>query len=281
MPPTAPRTTLPTARSSRSRRDGADRTTYGKVYDRSRQMASALEKLGIAQGDRVATLAWNTASTSSLCGGCPAWAPCCTRSTCACPRSVTYITNHAEDQVMFVDAALLPRAREAGRRSSPRCATIVMRPRALPAEQPAERDRLRGAAGGARPITIGRRLDENSACAMCYTSGTTGNPKGAVYSHRSMFLHSIQRTWPTRSRLREAMSSCRWCRCSMPTPGAALRRHAGGREAGLPGRIPRWQEPGRADPERACNHLGRRADDLDGLLQVLENGELSISPASA
>jgi fatty-acyl-CoA synthase len=62
--------------------------------------------------------------------------------------------------------------------------------------------------------------DESAAASMCYTSGTTGNPKGVVYSHRSSYLHTMGGCWPTASACASPTASCPWCRCSTPMPGA-------------------------------------------------------------
>ncbi|HEX6122038.1 MAG TPA: AMP-binding protein, partial [Ktedonobacterales bacterium] len=89
--------------------DGADRTTYGQVYDRARQMASALEKLGLRQGDRVGTLAWNTARHFELYLAVPCMGSVLHTLNMRLPLDqLTFIINDAADRVLFVDADLMP-----------------------------------------------------------------------------------------------------------------------------------------------------------------------------
>jgi fatty-acyl-CoA synthase len=89
--------------------DGYDRTTYGQVYDRSRQMASALEKLGIRQGDRVATMAWNTSRHFELYLAVPCMGAVLHTLNLRLPLDqLTFIINDAADRVLFIDAYLMP-----------------------------------------------------------------------------------------------------------------------------------------------------------------------------
>ena len=133
---------------------------------------------------------------------------------------LAFIINHAEDKVIFVDASLVPLL-ECIRDQIPCVKHFVVLEdvdtpenhfsplshyEALLAEAPEERF--------AWPD-----LDENAASATCYTSGTTGNPKGVLYSHRSMFLHSMAMCWRTSPGCASATPFFRWSRCSTPTAG--------------------------------------------------------------
>jgi fatty-acyl-CoA synthase len=147
----------------------------------------------IVTGDaRVATFAWNTSRHLEVYFG----APCSGRvlhtlNIRLFPDQVAYIANHAEDQVVFVDASLLP----ALEKLAPQLKTVrhyvVMADGPLPATSLPNAISYEELLASASPDYDWPTLDENSAAAMCYTSGTTGNPKGAVYSHRGMFLHSM------------------------------------------------------------------------------------------
>ncbi len=173
--------------------DGYDRTTYGQVYDRSRQMASALEKLGIKQGDRVATLAWNTSRHFELYLGVPCMGAVLHTLNLRLPMDqLTFIINDAADRVIFVDADLMPiLERVAGQIPSVEY-VVVMNGQASPTAEglPKVLDYEELLATGS-PNYTWPEVDERAPAAMCYTSGTTGNPKGVVYSHRSSLLHAL------------------------------------------------------------------------------------------
>jgi fatty-acyl-CoA synthase len=171
---------------------GFHRYTYGDLYRRAVRLANVLQRLGVRRGDRVATFAWNGYRHLELYFAVPcAGAVLHTLNIRLFPDQIAYIINHAEDRVIFVDDVLLPAL--AGLRD--RLATIrhlvVMGegPVAEPWRVPVHRyEELLADAPEAFDFPV---LDENDAAGMCYTSGTTGEPKGAVYSHRAIYLHSL------------------------------------------------------------------------------------------
>ena len=134
----------------------------------------------------------HASATSSSTSPRRAWAPCCTRSTSGCsPSSSTYIVNHAEDKVIFVDDSLVAGAREARADRSRPSSTSWSWATATPAQLP-ERDRATRSCSRARSRGFDYpELDDAPAAGLCYTSGTTGNPKGVLYSHRSNVLHAM------------------------------------------------------------------------------------------
>lgn len=173
--------------------DGYDRTTYGQVYDRSRQLSSALEKLGVQQGDRVGTLAWNTARHYELYLAVPCMGAVLHTLNLRLPMDqLGFIINDAADKVIFVDADLMPLVEKLGGQIPTVEYIVVMNGQASSTADnlPKLLDYEELLATGS-PDYQWPALDERAAAAMCYTSGTTGNPKGVVYSHRSSLLHAI------------------------------------------------------------------------------------------
>ncbi|PHS22488.1 MAG: long-chain fatty acid--CoA ligase [Robiginitomaculum sp.] len=166
------------------------RTTYGEVYDRARLLSSALVKRGIKLGDRIGTMAWNNSRHME------AWyaimgigAICHTLNPRLFPEQLKYIANHAGDRMIFTDLTFVPTL-EAVQDDLPDVETFVI----MCARDEMPKTRLRNAicyedliAEGDGDVRWGD-FDENTACGLCYTSGTTGNPKGVLYSHRSNTL---------------------------------------------------------------------------------------------
>jgi acyl-CoA synthetase (AMP-forming)/AMP-acid ligase II len=170
------------------------RTTYGEAGRRIKRLAKALLRLGVAPGDRVGSLAWNTHRHFEMFYGVSGTgAVLHTINPRLFAEQLVYIINHAEDRVLFVDAATLPVLEQI----APRLATVKQ----YVMMAPAERMPAKSAVGGLlcyEEMLAGETedyqwpdFDERAASTICYTSGTTGNPKGVVYSHRSAMLSTM------------------------------------------------------------------------------------------
>ncbi|HEX2015811.1 MAG TPA: long-chain fatty acid--CoA ligase [Solirubrobacteraceae bacterium] len=169
---------------------GIERATFSEIADRVDRLAGALAGLGISGGDRVATFAWNTQRHLEVYFAAPCMgAVLHTLNIRLFEEQLTYIANHAEDQVVFVEDSLVPILE----RVAPSFETVrhyvvmgdgdagslpnVIRYEELLADQ--------------KPGFDYPELDDRQAAGLCYTSGTTGNPKGVLYSHRSNLLHAF------------------------------------------------------------------------------------------
>ncbi|HEY7829628.1 MAG TPA: long-chain fatty acid--CoA ligase [Solirubrobacteraceae bacterium] len=171
--------------------DGStERVTFGETAERVDRLARALGNLGIGPGDRVGTFAWNNQRHFELYMAIPCvGAVLHTLNIRLFAEQLTYIVNHANDEVIFVDDSLVPLLEKLAPQMPGVRHFVVMGdgdagdlPRTLRYE-----DLLEQAGPGAFDYPA---VDERQAAALCYTSGTTGNPKGVLYSHRSICLHS-------------------------------------------------------------------------------------------
>jgi fatty-acyl-CoA synthase len=177
------------------------RTTYRAVAARSRQVAKALAALGLQPGDRVGTLAWNGYRHMELYFGVSgSGAVLHTLNPRLHPDQVVYIADHAEDQVLFFDLTFLPLvAAVAGRTKSVRHWVAMCDRDHLPADAAAKIPNLlvyEELLAAQDDRYTWPSFDENTASSLCYTSGTTGNPKGVLYSHRSTVLHAMAAALP-------------------------------------------------------------------------------------
>jgi fatty-acyl-CoA synthase len=175
------------------RDDGVHRTTYGEMVPRVNRLAGALKRLGVKPGDRVATLAWNNNRHLELYYAVPCMgAVLHTLNLRLFPQHLEFIINDAEDRVLFVDQSLLPILKPLLGKI-PSIQTFVLIAEGAPGAgdgmpEMLDYETLLAAEGENYPWP---KISERMAAAMCYTSGTTGNPKGVVYSHRSQFIHTM------------------------------------------------------------------------------------------
>ncbi len=197
----------PAARVMTLTPEGTVSASFGEVCERVDRLARALKRLGIGQGDRVGTFAWNNQRHFELYMAVPCiGAVLHTLNIRLFAEQVTYIVNHAEDRVIFVDDSLVPLLEPLAPSFKGVRHFVIMgdgdsnpaRP-GLPnvlryedlledADPDNDSDSQPGRPAGSESLYP--ELDERQAASLCYTSGTTGNPKGVLYSHRSICLHA-------------------------------------------------------------------------------------------
>ena len=174
------------------------RYTYRDCFARAAQLANALLALGARVGDRIGTLAWNDYRHLEVYFGTACMGLVChTINPRLFPEQIDFIVNHAEDRWLVVDPAFIPLVRGLQGRLPTVEGFVILGPEGVE-----EGSGLRNAVSyesllAGQPQSFAwPDLDENTACSLCYTSGTTGNPKGVLYSHRALVLHTYAALMP-------------------------------------------------------------------------------------
>jgi fatty-acyl-CoA synthase len=174
------------------RAEDTERITFAELGTRSRQVAGVLDTLGVSEGGRVGSFGWNTANHAALYFGVPCTGRVLhTMNIRLFAEQLVYTVEHAEDEVVFVDRSLLPLLSQ----HLPKLSTVkhvVVLDDGADCELPDDSRLVHWADVAGPEFDFSDRVrDENTAAAICYTTGTTGNPKGVLYSHRSGYLHSM------------------------------------------------------------------------------------------
>ena len=177
---------------------GIHRYTYSEAHRRSRQLANALTSLGVEVADRIGTLAWNGFRHLEIYYAVSGMgAVCHTINPRLFPEQIVYIINHAEDQYVFFDLTFLPLVEKIAAQCKGVRGWVAMTDKAhVPQAKLANVLCYEDLVNGHSDIYEWPEFDELTASSLCYTSGTTGNPKGVLYSHRSTILHAYAACLP-------------------------------------------------------------------------------------
>ncbi len=170
--------------------DGSRRASYAEVAERVDRLAAGLAELGVGAGDRVATLSWNTQEHLEAYLAIPCMSAVLhTLNPRLFPEQLEYIVNHAEDSVILVEDSLVPLLEKvAPKLETVRHYVVIGKGEAGSLEPAVGYEELLARQPGNFDYP---EIEDRSAAALCYTSGTTGNPKGVLYSHRSTLLHAL------------------------------------------------------------------------------------------
>jgi len=278
------------------------RSTWGEVRSRSKQLANRLRDEGIVEGDRLATLAWNSHrhleiyyATSGM------GAIIHTLNPRLHPREIVYVLNHAEDRIVFLHPTFLPIAEAvANQLTSVKSFVVLTDDASMPETRLPAAISYESFIAGESPDLTWPPLDESAAAALCYTSGTTGRPKGVLYSHRSTVLHAMGVATPDVFNLSRSVSclpivpmfhACAWglpyaaavtgAGLVMPGPGMdpasldeLLRTEGVDFCAGVPsvfhGLVQHWRGKGERPPDLSMVLLGGAAPP-PSLIEALED----------
>ena len=177
---------------------GFHRYTYSEAHKRSRQLANALNALGVGPGERIGTLAWNNHRHFELYFGVSGiGAICHTVNPRLFPEQIVYIINHAEDAYVFFDLTFAPLVEKIAALCKGVKGWVAMTDRArMPQTALPNLLCYEELVNSHSDDFEWPEFDENTASSLCYTSGTTGNPKGVLYSHRSTILHAYAAALP-------------------------------------------------------------------------------------
>jgi len=179
---------------SRTVEGAIHRYTYAEAERRSKRLARALLRLGIKPGDRVGTLAWNTFRHFELYYGISGiGAICHTINPRLFDDQIVYIVNHAADRLLFIDTTFIPLVERLAPQFPRDCRIVLLSDAETSLSGLARYDDLIAGEGEEFDWP---EFDERTASALCYTSGTTGRPKGVLYSHRSTILHALGASLP-------------------------------------------------------------------------------------